>query len=206
MKIKDRKIVSIYFGVPGSGKSTFAAAIARRFIRHNYPVYCNFPIVGTYEYDVKDLGKFQIEDCKLIIDEAGLEFNNRAFKSFTNEQLLFFKLHRHYGVSIDVFSQTYNDMDKKIRDLAQRLYIVRRSLIPFHVVCIPIRRSISINEQTKEITDAYSIDNLLVSLFTAKRCFMPLYWKYFDSYSAPELTRKEWKKYEKKNIDLDSNG
>lgn len=192
---KDKKVLSIYFGVPGSGKSTFAAHLTRKCFKNKIPVYSNVPIIGAYQYDTNDLGKYLIEDCKLIIDEAGLEFNNREFKKFSRENLEFFKLHRHYGCSVDVFSQTYDDMDKKIRSLAYRLFVVRRSLIPLVVSVVPIRRSVGIDEQTHQICDFYKFDPLLIRLFTTKRIFIPKYWKYFDSYSAPALPAKKFITY-----------
>lgn len=195
---KDKKILSIYFGVPGSGKSTFAAALARKCFLHNIPVFSNFPIVGSIKYGAADLGKYQISNCKVIIDEAGIEFNNRDFKSFTKENLMFFKLHRHYRCSVDVFSQTYNDMDKKIRSLAQQLFIVRRSHIPFFVTVIRIRKKIAVDEYTHDIVDGYFIDPFWLQIITAKRVFMPIYWKYFDSYAAPKLPERPFYKYTKR--------
>lgn len=194
---KDKKILTIYFGVPGSGKSTFAASLVRKCNLHKIPVFSNFPIVGAYEYKCEELGKTQFDNCKIIIDEAGIEFNNRDFKSFSKENLQFFKLHRHYKTSIDVFSQTYNDMDKKIRTLAQKLYVVKRSIIPYFIVCIPIKKKITIDELTHDICDGYYFDHPLLQIFTSKRIFMPKYWKYFNSYDAPKLPKKPHLKYTK---------
>ena len=36
-----------------------------------------------------DIGKFDIHDGRVIIDEAGVEYNNRDFKNFSREQLKF---------------------------------------------------------------------------------------------------------------------
>lgn len=185
------KILSIYFGLPGSGKTTIAQSQVTFCNKHKIPVYSNVPLAGSLRYSVDMLGKYQIENCHLIIDEAGLEFNNRSFKSFTNEQLLFFKLHRHYGVSISVFSQCYNDMDLKIRSLAQQLYIVKRSIIPYHTVTIPIKKQITIDEEKHDIIDGYFFDKWFFQIFTSKRIFNPFYWGRFNSYECPML--KEYK-------------
>ena len=55
---------------------------------------------------------------RVIIDEAGIEYNNREFKDFSKKSLYFYKYHRHYQLAVDVFSQGFDDMDKKIRTLA----------------------------------------------------------------------------------------
>lgn len=196
MKYKDEKIISIYFAPPGSGKTTFAASLVRKCNKHKLPVYSNVPIVGAYEFDcVADLGVHQIEDCKVIIDEAGIEYNNREFKSFPKTSLVFFKLHRHYGVSIDIFSQSWDDMDKKIRALAQRYYVVKRTSIPWLITARPIYRRISVNEQNKEICDEYYFKHWLSMLFCSKYIIAPLYWSMFDSYEAPKLPPMQKRPY-----------
>lgn len=185
--MRDNKILSIYFGLPGAGKTTIAARNAAKCLKHGMKVYSNVPIKGTIPYEADDLGLYEISDGRVILDEAGIEFNNRDFKNFKKSTLAFFKLHRHYGVSIDVFSQGWDDMDKKIRTLAQKYYLVKRSIIPFFIAIVPIRRRIGVNEFTKEICDTYSIDSGLLSLFTTERFFAPRFWKMFDSFEAPSL-------------------
>ena len=75
--------VKIFFGVPGSGKTTHAAIIVYRNSKKHFTTYANVPIAGSYFYDAKMLGKFLISDCDLIIDEASIDFNNRKFKSLS---------------------------------------------------------------------------------------------------------------------------
>ena len=65
------QIVSIYFGVPGSGKTTYAAYLARHDIRRGIPVWSNVPITGCYQLDPKtDIGTYMITGGRVIIDEA----------------------------------------------------------------------------------------------------------------------------------------
>ena len=158
-------VLNVYFGVPGSGKTTFAAYLTRwalhenalirfcrrhgnpltrlilnsKYLKRRISVYSNVPITGAYRLDAKvDIGHYMIEDAKIIIDEAGIEYNNRNYKSFPQEAIYFYKYHRHYRVSVDVFSQSYEDMDVTLRRLAQNFYVVRRSLVPF---CVVARRN-----------------------------------------------------------------
>lgn len=50
---------------------------------------------------------------RLIIDEAGLEYDNRKM-AMTTDEIYFFKYHRHYQLDVDFFSQGL-DVDIKIR-------------------------------------------------------------------------------------------
>jgi len=58
-------------------------------------------------------------------------------------------------VDVYIFSQGFDDMDKKLRVLATSLYVVRKSLIPFFVYRYRISKRVGINELTKEICDEY---------------------------------------------------
>lgn len=192
----NKAIVSVYFGLPGSGKSTYAAYLAKKCQKMGIDVYSNVPIAGCYMLDCKnDLGVNTVENGKIIIDEAGLEFNNRDFKSFPKNVLEFMKLHRHAHTSIDVFSQSWSDMDLKIRQLAQKYYLVKRSKIPYFVKVIPIHKKVGVNELTKEICDEYYFSPAPFSWFECKRVFMPSVWDMFDSYEMPKYEKKEFKKF-----------
>lgn len=190
-KYKIPHIVSIYFGVPGSGKTTFAAWLTKKDLKHGGKVWSNVPITGAYKLDpLNDIGKHMIVDGRIIIDEAGIEYNNRDHANFPKEALYFFKYHRHYQTAVDVFSQGWNDADKKIRDLAQRLYVVRKSLIPYFVYRRRIRKKVGINEFTKDICDEYEFVP-----FSKKYIFCPPLWHMFNTISRKKLPSKEWETY-----------
>ena len=92
------------FAPPGTGKTTIAAHITRLFVRNeiikkaeeeNKKVYSNVPIIGALKFDVKDLGKKEFRNCKLIIDEAGSKVGNRNWHSnLDNDQIEFLKKQR----------------------------------------------------------------------------------------------------------------
>lgn len=224
----DEKVVSVYFGLPGAGKSTFAASLANRCfgesrivrllrrhsgrfpvfqcwldagrvwifpLRQSVPVYSNVPIIGAYKLTAKeDVGVYDIRDGKLIIDEAGIEYNNRNYKSMKQETIEWFKLHRHYRMSVDVFSQSFEDMDITLRRLAYRYYLVQKSLIPGFIVLRRIHRKIGIDPITHQFCDFYSWAFLGLG---NRRIYAPKYYKYFDSYSAPELLKRPWERYQR---------
>lgn len=179
--------LSIYFGVPGCGKSTHAASVVYHNLKKGWPTYCNFPIKGAFLIDDKDIGKFSLTDCDLIIDEASITYNSRKFKSLPQETIAFFKLHRHYGVrNIYVYSQSYDDMDITLRRLADRLFLIKRTLIPWLSIIKHIRIRIGINVETHQIEDQYSFD------FLPRLLWLPRWWHMFDSYAAPELPQQDY--------------
>ena len=164
-----------------------------RFFKRKLPVYSNVPITGAYVLDAKtDIGNFMIQDAKIIIDEAGIEYNNRSYKTFPPEAVYFYKYHRHYKTSVDVFSQSYDDMDITLRRLAQNFYVVRKSLIPFCVIRRRVRRKIGVDETTHQIMDLYAMGFPIID---TKRIFSPPLWKLFNSYSRKELPGKEWARW-----------
>ena len=126
---------------------------------------------------------------KVIIDEAGIEYNNRNFKAFPPTAVYWYKYHRHYQCSVDVFSQSYEDMDITLRRLAQNYYVVKKSLLPKFVVCKRIRRKVGIDENTHQIIDHYYFG---FPILDTKWIFSPPLWKLFNSFSRKELPEKEW--------------
>lgn len=196
--------VSLFIGLPGSGKTSVASAFVKQcnsFIhKKKITVYSNVPIIGAYQISKADIGTVQLEPGSLLIfDEAGLEFDNRDFdKNFKGEQgkkmLQFFKLIRHYQVKLIVLSQSA-DIDKKIRDLAGVIYLVKKSFIPGFSVFIRVRRSISISQDQTSICDIFDMGHPFIRLFSP-RLFRPRTYKLFNSWDAPELPYKEFEKYE----------
>lgn len=203
---KSRDIITVWFGVPGAGKTTMAAYLckgdiqtfnkavrSKRRRRRKYrdiPV-ANVPIKGARVLDAaKDLGIYNVSDCRVIIDEASIEFNNRKFKELPQHVIKWFKLHRHYCTQIDVFSQSYDDMDITIRRLAQRYYHLRKSILPFCVSYRRIKRVVGIDKETRQIVDQYDYVP-----FSRHLVFCPPLWKLFDTLDAPVLEEKTWEIY-----------
>lgn len=188
--------LSVFYGAPGSGKSTLACYYAQRALKAGYDVYSNVPILGCKILKREDIGKVKITDGLVIIDEVGVEYNNRDFKSNFNKSsggadaLEWFKKHRHEGCEVMVFSQGFDDMDSKIRGLGTDYYMVRKSLIPYLVTYKRIRKKPEIDVQTRQPIDAYDYVP-----FSSKRIAMPPLWAYFDSFDRMELPSKKWSYY-----------
>ena len=175
--------IKIYFGVPGSGKTTNAARIVLGNLKKGITTYSNVPIKGAVLYDSSYIGKYDISDGDMIIDEAGIHYNNRKFKTLPQEQIEWFKLSRHYGIhNIHIFSQSYEDMDITLRRLADEIYVVKRTLIPFIFCTRRIYVKVGIDKETHQIQDQYFFRFLGIKLYAGFH-----YWHMFDSWSAPEL-------------------
>ena len=181
----------VYFGVPGSGKTTYAAYITKKALKAGEKVYSNVPIKGALQLDpLADIGHVDISNGHVIIDEAGIEYDNRNSRNFPKAATYFFKFHRHYRTNVYLFSQGYDDMDKKLRTLATSLFVVKKSYIPFCIRVYQIFKRVGVNDLTKDICDEY-----FKKPFSGKRVFTPPLWDMFDTYSAKELPEKEWSEW-----------
>lgn len=128
VKIKTLSTVTMFVGLPGSGKTTYAASFVKQALKRGNKVYSNVPIKGAYEYNWQtDFGNYDMSNSLIILDEAGLDVDNRSWeKNFNRDKVEFLKLLRHYHSKMVVFSQTWNDCDIKIRSMVGLLYIVKR--------------------------------------------------------------------------------
>ena len=187
-------MIDIYFGNPGCGKTTFAVYLMKKSKRtcfanfdHKVPKHkvCSLDKLGEWTFP---------QNSHIMIDEAGIEYNNRRFKALPQSTIKWFKLHRHFRCDCSVFSQSWEDMDVTIRRLADRLWYMRK-IGPFTIVRRVYKR-VEIDEKTHQIIDGYKMSHLAWLLiyplqngflFTRKFyiLFRPLYYKYFDSYEVP---------------------
>lgn len=186
---------SIYYGGPGSGKTTMAAWLAIKYQKAGYSVFSNVPIKGCFILDKSDIGRYSIPSGSfVIIDEAGVEYNNRDFaRNFsgsglskksgqTFSPLEWWKKHRHEGCEVAVFSQGFDDMDLKIRGLASHYYIVRRSLLPGMISVRAISKAPRIDKDTHQPIDMYDYLPLGRKFIFKRPC-----WPYFDSFDKMDL-------------------
>ena len=181
-------MITLCFGSPGAGKSTYIAHLAYK----NYgkrPVYCNFDCAYTYKFSLAQLGSVQFpKGSLLLIDEAGIEYNNRNYKEFPKTVIKFLKLHRHYNIDIMFFSQSWEDVDITIRRLAVNLFYLRK-LGPLTMIR-HVNAYVMIDKQTHQIVDGYKFEPLWMFLLLSRPVrfiFRPFYYHMFNSYEAPPL-------------------
>lgn len=192
---KKNNLFDIYIGIPGSGKTTFAAWLTKKDIKKKRKVYSNVPIKDTYKIEKSDIGKYLLEHGSLIIDEAGIEYNNRNSakknsKNFmTDEEIKFYKYHRHFDMDVHIFSQAL-DVDITLRRLSSEIYLVKKSFIPFFIKRKRILYRIGIDKDTRQLRDEYYFQ-----LFGFRYIFSPKLWKMFNSHTTYDLPVKDFEKY-----------
>ena len=175
------------FGKKGAGKSTYMVYLMLKHLRQGWNVYTNMTdinIPGVRIMDVKQLITC-IPDphSVLFIDEGGLIWDNRGFKSFDKGYTEFFKLQRKYKCKVYINSQDF-DIDKKIRQLTDSM-VLMTSIAGCIGVIRPIVRKVALVEASAA-GESRIADNLKFSgLLSFRFLWLPRYFRYFDSYCAP---------------------
>lgn len=194
-------MVTGYFGLPGSGKTTFLTRIAQKELKQiakGKSPYChiltNFYCRGCEKVDYRQLGNYEISNSLILLDEITLDADSRNFKQFDEAHKQFFLLHRHYNCDVIYFTQQYDGVDKKIRDITSNLYFVKKHWI--FSIATKIYRTLDINEFTKDIVQGYRFANFFERFGknVIQICVRPLWYKFFDSWERPP--KKEAFKYE----------
>lgn len=181
------------FGKKGSGKSTLMTRLAIKHIKKGWTVYCSEPInvAGVRYFDIKWVGRRTFDSNSLVlIDEVGMIWDNRDFASFAHCVRDWFKLQRHYKCKVYLFSQSF-DIDKKLRDLTDGLYLCSTKFRVFSWAK-RIHRSVVLTESEADresrISENLEFDNILTWPFGGRiLTYIPRYAKYFDSHCVPEL-------------------
>lgn len=194
------EVIKLYFGLPGHGKTTILAMLAYKAVnarkRRYKHVYSNIPlkIEGVTFIDNSCIGKFDLSDCLLLIDEGTIFADSRDFKSFGADKVYYFMMHRHFNCDICIFVQQWDGLDRKIRCITDRVYYVykfglsgfwftRYYRIPYGII-IPDAKSDS--QKLGEIIQGYCKPPWYIRLF-APRVLRKKYYKYFDSWAHDEL-------------------
>lgn len=199
MKRRDN-VFNQVFTPPGGGKTTLAADLVRKIVMdavdEKKKVFSNVPIVGAYRFDIEDLGKYQIKDSVIIIDEAGYKLSNRSWQSNLNmQQIREIKLHRHNNNDVWLFSQSYGDVDNKFRELTTGLYMLKKSRIPFRINAKAIKKDVDLFNG--QIVEYFEWDRMnFFHFWTVPN------WAWFNTAQVEEkLPRKCWIRYRKNDCE-----
>lgn len=192
------------FGKKGSGKNTLLTKWSIKYNRLGWHVYSDSEIFNTYKLDTNWIGKYDFpRKSVLLVQEAGMTWDNRNFKSFPEEVRDFFKLQRHKEVMVVLASQSF-DVDKKLRDLTDEMYLITNFMRIFSVAKrinkkITIQKASDTDKQTTDqasfLTESYSFDLPFFWKFT----YIPRYIKYFNSFECSKLPLVQTEKYIYKN-------
>lgn len=191
--------VNLYFGLPGSGKSTFLTRDIVKSSAAGHQCYVAnldlIPLPNVHKISKDDIGKYKFPSgSRIFFDEASLNgYDNRDFsKNFKgNNSLPYIKYIRHYRNRITFSNQGYEEFDKKLRNLTNKLWYVRGNKLFTYAVLIS--KTITIDKETKQIIDGYTKPSIFQMLFSTKVVRIlstRKYRKYYDSFCpAPGLEK-----------------
>lgn len=179
--------VSLYIGMPRSGKTTYIAYLTKLCNDCGKRVFCNVPIIGAIPFEKEDLGKFDMSNSVILLDEAGIMYDNRNFKDgFTKESLKFLKLLGHYKSNVALFSQSM-DIDLKWVRMSTNIFMIKKSIIPGFTSMSMIKRYLDVDENTHQIVDFFEKPTGLLKKIFKFRFWRKPYYKLFNSWDAPNL-------------------
>lgn len=172
------------FGLPGAGKTTFLASCAQHSLsgkkymglRPHPAVYTTFACPGCYVLEPDMIGKNNITDALLLIDEISQFFDARDWKTFPAHVRTWFQLHRHFNCDVIFCSQSYGDADKRLRNLAEKYYLLEHLIFNISA-CKPIVRKMDVSNGS--IEDTYILAPPICWTFINRS----KYYHLFDSYA-----------------------
>ena len=178
------KLVMI-FGKKGSGKNTLLTKLSLKYNKLGYKVFSDSEIFNTYKLNTDWLTKYDFPpNSVLMIEEAGIVWDNRQFKSFSTDLRDFFKLQRHHHIIVYLCSQSF-DIDKKLRDLTDEMYLTT-CIGGIFSIAKRINKKITIHNGTDEnngdsfLTESYNFDFPWTYIYT----YIPRYIKFFNSFDV----------------------
>lgn len=184
------------FGKKGCGKTTYMVKLSYRYLKRGWQVYTTDYFPGTIHFEPEDFGYIKFhEDSVVLMDEVGIIFDSRNFKSFKPEVRNLFKYQRHCRLRVYLFSQTF-DVDAKIRILTDYMYYLVNY---FNVltVCKRIRTKMVVTkadgQSESRIAQQLMIDPFFLAPFGARDfVWIPKWTKYFNSHETRILDLREY--------------
>lgn len=93
-------------------------------------VLTNFYCKGCAKFSFDQLGAYDIRNSLILCDETALSADSRSFKTFSEDARFFFQQSVRKSSSCFVWcGQSYDMVDKRIRDLTDNFYYIRPSRI-----------------------------------------------------------------------------
>lgn len=192
-------MIKYVFATIGSGKTTYACRILKKELdkirkgKSNYKnLFCNFHNHLVPRVDMHEFGPKVFPDYSLVvIDESGIDFNNRQFKKMLIETIEEFKLSRHRHCDMIIISQTWNDTDLAIRSLCEvywQLFWMGSFTMGRRII-----KEIKPDRESGDMKEFYRYGRLIRSIlpypFYQNNFLLFLrspYYRWFNSYDAPE--------------------
>lgn len=181
------------WGKKGSGKSSLLIKLMHRYAKKGFVIYTNMPdclYPQARIIDLKLLGDFIPPPRSFIaLDEVGMEYDNRKFKTFKDSVRDFYKLQRHYKIVVAMASQSW-DVDLKIKSLVDEFYLVS-SFGPLSVARRIVKK-IGLLEAGQN-QESRPVENLKFASFLSWHfTWLPRWSRFFDSFDAPPKPAIPW--------------
>lgn len=126
-------MINIIVGLPGSGKTYVLTKKALQYVEKGYKIYTNYPLNLTKEspfypykkkihfwHTIEDLIK--IENGIILMDEAQIFFNSRAWADLDPRMQYKLQQHRKDGLDIWGTVQSETRLDSVMRELVSYYY------------------------------------------------------------------------------------
>lgn len=184
------------FGKKGSGKSTLLEKLSNQYLKKGWTVYST-EVTGdlsftTYDSDSinpispRDIYKYNFpERSAIFIDEVSLIWDNRNFKNMDIKVVEWFRYQRHHKCRVYLFSQSF-DIDKKLRDLCDEMYIVGKLARVLVRAKRIIRKPVVVHpspEAPARIDEDLIVDGPLMAFFGGRiYAWIPYWAKTFNSF------------------------
>ena len=134
----------------------------------------------------KDIYHFNFpERSAIFIDEVSLIWDNRNFKNMDPKVVEWFRYQRHHKCRVYLFSQSF-DIDKKLRDLCDEMYIVGKFARVLVRAKRIIRKPVVVHpspEAPARIDEDLIVDGPLMAFFGGRiYAWIPYWAKMFNSF------------------------
>lgn len=134
----------------------------------------------------KDIYHFNFpERSAIFIDEVSLIWDNRNFKNMDPKVVEWFRYQRHHKCRVYLFSQSF-DIDKKLRDLCDEMYIVGKFARVLVRAKRIIRKPVVVHpspEAPARIDEDLIVDGPLMAFFGGRiYAWIPYWAKTFNSF------------------------
>lgn len=186
--LQNKYYVELNIGNIGTGKT---ADIIKQSIKSHKSgefdqIYTTIDAPNCYKFNFEDLanGVTFKPNSDVYIDEIGILFSNREFKTNSKAIIDWMKLCRHYQCRIHLYSQDA-DTDKKLRMIVSQVWKMER----FGVWTIKRRISKTIDLSTDEtgngrLVESYKMASIIGGL---KVNYLPRYINLWDTYERSEM-------------------
>lgn len=179
--------LTFIFGKKGSGKSTYMVKLMLRYLKRGWAVYTDMSdviIPGVRIIDSRYLEKCAPEcNAALFLGEAGITYDNRNYSKFPDGVRDLFKFERKYKFRCYMDSQSY-DIDKKIRDVVDGM-ILQSNIGNVLAISRPIVKTVDLTDPSADHESRVAEKLKFAPIWRWKFTWLPRYFKYFDSFSAP---------------------